>query len=223
MRLEEIKILGINGSQRKDCNSYRLIKAAFEGARKEDKSITTEILQLADFKIKPCEAHFSGLHKFKSWGCGKKPYKCILKDDFEKVFQKMIDAHGIIIASPLYYPVPAKLVALMERLMAIVYFAKQADKNYVWPLTGKPFGAIAASYEDSTILVLKILRKFGFIARMYLVRDTQNQVFSVDAKGGVEKNPKSLEEARKLGSLVARTLIKRKEKAKKVEHKNLNK
>lgn len=124
----------------------------------------------------------------------------------------MSDANGIIIASPLYYPVPAKLVALMERLMAIVYFAKKADKNYVWSLTGKPFGAIATSYEDSNILVLKILRKFGFIARMYLVREAKNKVFSVDAKGGVEKNPKNFEEAKKLGLLVSKVLIKRKDK-----------
>ncbi|MEN4006362.1 MAG: flavodoxin family protein [Methanobacteriaceae archaeon] len=211
-----MKILGINGSQRKDGNSYLLLKSALEGAKKEDERlIDTELLQLRDFEINPCEAHYSGLHKFKNWGCGKKPYKCILKDDFEKVFQRMIDADGIILASPLYYPAPAKLVALMERLMAIVYFAKKADKNYVWPLTGKPFGAIATSYEDSTVLVLKILRKFGFIARMYLVREAKNKVFSVDAKGGVEKNPKSLEEAKKLDSLVARTLIKRVERAKK--------
>jgi hypothetical protein len=108
--------------------------------------------------------------------------------------------------------VPAKLVALMERLMAIVYFAKKADKNYIWPLTGKPFGIIATSYEDSNILVLKILRKFGFIARMYLVRDKNKQVFSVDAKGGVEKNPKSSEEAKKLGSQVAKILIRRQER-----------
>ncbi len=211
-----MKILGINGSQRKEGNSYFLLKSALGGARGEDDSlIETELLQLADFEIKPCDAHYSGLHKFENWGCGKKPYKCILKDDFEKVFQKMIEADGIILIAPLCYPVPAKLVALMERLMAIVYFAKKADKNYVWSLTGKPFGAIATSYEDSTVLVLKILRKFGFIARMYLVREAKNKVFSVDAKGGVEKNPKSLEEAKKLGSLVARTLIKRKERAKK--------
>ncbi|MBI4653172.1 flavodoxin family protein [Candidatus Kuenenbacteria bacterium] len=211
-----MKILGINGSQRKEGNSYLLLKSALEGARAEDERwIETEILQLRDFEIKPCEAHYSGLYEFKNWGCGKKPYRCILKDDFEKVFQKMIEADGIIIASPLYYPVPAKLVALMERLMAIVYFAKKADKNYVWPLTGKPFGAVATSYEDTTILVLKILKKFGFIARMYLVREAKNKVFSVDAKGGVEKNPESLEEAKRLGSIVARTLIKREERTKK--------
>jgi multimeric flavodoxin WrbA len=213
MEKAKMKILGINGSQRKDGNSYLLLQAAFEGVKEE--GLDTELLQLRDFEIKPCEAHYLGLHKFKSTGCGKKPYKCILKDDFEEVFSRMSEADGIIIASPLYFPVPAKLVALMERLMAIVYFAKKADKNYIWPLSGKPLGIIATSYEDSNILVLKITRKFGFIARMYLVRDKDKQVFSVDAKGGVEKNPKSLEEAKELGSLITRTLIKRLERAKK--------
>lgn len=213
-----MKILGINGSQRREGNSYLLLKSALEGAKKEDdKLIETEILQLRDFEIKPCEAHYSGLHEAKNWGCGKEPYKCILKDDFEKVFQKMINADGIIIVSPFYYPVPAKLAALIERLVAIFYYANETDKNYVWPLKGKPFGTMATSYENTNILVLKILRNFGFFARMYLVREAKNKVFSVDAKGGVEKNPKSLEEAKKLGSLAAKTLLKREERAKKKE------
>lgn len=50
---------------------------------------------------------------------------------------------------------------------------------------------------------------------MYLVRGTKNKVFSVDAKGGVEKNPESLDEAKKLGSLVASILLKRRERSKK--------
>lgn len=209
-KTDKIRILGINGSQRREKgNSYRLLESALAGAKEESNLVETELLQLADYDIQPCEAHYSGLHKFKNWGCGKKPYKCILKDDFQEVFDKMTEVDGIIIASPLYYPTPSRLVALMERLMSIVYFAKEADKSYHWPLTGKPFGAIATSYEDSTILVLKILKKFAFIARMYLVRGEKQKVFTVDAKGGVEKNPKSLDEAKKLGAIVARTLVKR--------------
>ena len=115
-----MKILGINGSQRREGNSYLLLKSALEGAKKEDdKLIETEILQLRDFEIKPCEAHYSGLHEAKNWGCGKEPYKCILKDDFEAVFQKMINADGIIIVSPFYYPVPAKLAGSPEAYRAV--------------------------------------------------------------------------------------------------------
>ncbi|MEW6529179.1 MAG: NAD(P)H-dependent oxidoreductase [Candidatus Micrarchaeota archaeon] len=38
-----MKILGINASQRKDGNSYQLLKSAFEGIKEEDKSIETEL------------------------------------------------------------------------------------------------------------------------------------------------------------------------------------
>jgi multimeric flavodoxin WrbA len=209
-----MKILGINASQRKDGNSYLLLKAAFEGAKGEDRAIETEMLQLADFEIKPCEACYSGLHEAEYWGCGKKPYKCIIKgDDFEKAFQKMVEADGIIVCVPLYTPIPSKFVALIERLMGIVWAPSQVDKNFKWVLSGKPFGIISTSYENSTNWVLKPLRKYAWLLRFYQPR-ISNRVFSVDAKGGV-KNPKNLENAKILGSLVAKTLIKRKERAKK--------
>jgi len=52
-----------------------------------------------------------------------------------------------------------------------------------------------------------------YLLRFYQPR-INNKVFSVDTKGGV-KNPKNLEQVKTLGRLVAKTLIKRKERAKK--------
>jgi len=211
---EEItmRILGINGSQRKDGSSYLLLQSAFEGVKEEDRSIETEILQLADLEIEPCEACYSGVHEVKYYGCAEKPHKCIIKgDDFEKVFQKMVEADGIIVCVPLYTPIPSKFVALLERLMMIVWSASEVDKDFKWPLSGKPFSIIGTSYSSSTNWVLNPLRKYAWLLRFYQPR-IDNKVFSVDAKGGV-KNPKNLEDAKKLGSLVARTLIKRRERA----------
>ena len=209
-----IKILGINASQRKGGNSYQLLKAAFNGAKEKSKVIKTEMLQLADFEIKPCLACYSGIQKIKYYGCAKKPHKCVIKnDDFEKIFQKMIRVDGIIVCVPLYTPIPSKFIALIERLMMIVYSSSEVDKNFVWPLSGKPFSIIGTSFENSTNWVLKPLRKYAWLLRFYQPR-INNKVFSVDAKGGV-KNPKNLEQAKKLGSLVAQTLIKRKERGKK--------
>lgn len=112
-----MKILGINGSQRKDSNSYQLLQSAFKGVNEEDKTIETEMLQLANLEIKPCKACYSVNAKSKIlWLC-QRPHKCIIKDDdFEKVFQKMVEADGIIICIPLYTPIPSKFVALIERL-----------------------------------------------------------------------------------------------------------
>jgi NAD(P)H-dependent FMN reductase len=208
-----MKILGINASQRKDGSSYRLLQAAFEGAREEYQAIETELLQLADFEITPCKACYSGVEKVKYYGCAEKPHRCIIKDDdFEKVFQKLIASDGIIVCVPLYTPIPSKFTALIERLMMIVYSSSEVDPDFVWPLSGKPFSIIGTSFDNSCNWVLNPLRKYAWLLRFYQPR-INNKVFSVDAKGGV-KNPKNLEQVRKLGSLVARTLIKREEKAK---------
>ncbi|HAW49555.1 TPA: hypothetical protein DCX16_01190, partial [bacterium] len=127
MEKDTMKILGINGSQRKEGNSYLLLKSALEGAKEEDESlIETEILQLADCKIKPCKACYSGVEEVKYYGCAKKPHKCIIEDDdFEEVFQKMVEADGIIACIPLYTPIPSKFTALIERLMMIVYSSSE--------------------------------------------------------------------------------------------------
>lgn len=206
-----MRILGINGSQRKDGSSYLLLQSAFEGMKEEDKASETEILQLAELEIKPCAACYSGVEEVKYYGCAEKPHKCTIQgDDFEHVFQKMVEADGIIVCVPLYTPIPAKFVALIERLMMIVWSASEVDKDFKWPLSGKPLGIMGTSYSSSTNWVLKPLRKYAWLLRFYQPR-IDNKVFSVDAKGGV-KNPKNLEEAKKLGSLVARTLIKRERK-----------
>ncbi|MEW6529178.1 MAG: NAD(P)H-dependent oxidoreductase [Candidatus Micrarchaeota archaeon] len=174
------------------------------------------ILYLADLEIKPCRACYSGVQKVEYYGCAQKPHKCIIKDDdFEKVFQKMVGTDGIIVCIPLYTPIPSKFVAIIERLMMIVYSSSEVDRAFVWPLSGKPFSIIGTSFDNSTNWVLNPLRKYAWLLRFYQPR-INNKVFSVDAKGGV-KNPKNLQEAKKLGSLVAKILIKRRERSKKKE------
>lgn len=209
-----MRILGINASQRKDGSSYRLLQSAFEGAKEEDTAIESEILQLADLEMKPCQACYSGVEEVEYYGCAEKPHKCTIQDDdFEHVFQKMVEADGIIVCVPLYTPIPSKFVALIERLMMIVWSASAVDKDFSWPLSGEPFSIIGTSYSGSTNWVLKPLRKYAWLLRFYQPR-IENKVFSVGAKGGV-KNPKNLADAKKLGSLVARTLIKRIERTRK--------
>jgi hypothetical protein len=94
--------------------------------------------------------------------------------------------------------------------MMIVYSSSDVDKDFIWPLSGKPFSIIGTSFDNSTNWVLKPLRKYAWLLRFYQPR-IDNKVFSVDAKGGI-KNPKNLEQAKILGSLVAKTIIKRERK-----------
>lgn len=47
-----MKVLGINGSMRKDGNTAIMIRTVFEELQKE--GISTELIQLPDVSIKPC-------------------------------------------------------------------------------------------------------------------------------------------------------------------------
>ena len=100
-----MKVIGINGSARKDGNTAIIIRTIFEELNKN--GIDTELIQLADMDIEPCRACFA---------CKGKG-NCVFREDgFVKVFSKMAEAGGIILGSPVYSAdVSAKMKAFLER------------------------------------------------------------------------------------------------------------
>ena len=99
-----MKVVGINGSSRADGNTFILINTVFEELKKE--GIGTEMIQLFDKNISPCTG-------CGSCSCGS----CIVNtDDFKGIFDKMVEADGIILGSPVYSAdVSARMKALLER------------------------------------------------------------------------------------------------------------
>ena len=76
-----MKVIGINGSARKDGNTSLLIKAVF--AELEAEGIETDLVQLHGKALEPCKACF---------GCGGKR-QCVVKTDyFNECFAKMVEA-----------------------------------------------------------------------------------------------------------------------------------
>lgn len=100
-----MKVIGINGSARKDGNTALIIGKVFDELNKEE--ITTELIQLAEYDIQPCKGCFA---------C-KGRGNCVFdKDGFAEIFSRMIEAHGIILGSPVYSAdVSAKMKAFLER------------------------------------------------------------------------------------------------------------
>lgn len=99
------KVVGINGSSRKDGNTAIIIGKVFEELRKE--GIETELIQLADYDIQPCRGCFA---------CRDRG-NCVFKtDNFAEIFSLMAEADGIILGSPVYSAdVSAKMKAFLER------------------------------------------------------------------------------------------------------------
>ena len=99
-----IKIIGIVGSPRIGGNTEVLVEEALKTAR--EMGAETEIIRLAEKEVKPCDACLT---------C-RETGKCRINDDFQEIFDKMVEADGIILASPVYFgSATPQLMALIDR------------------------------------------------------------------------------------------------------------
>lgn len=87
-----MKILGINGSHRKGKNTAQMVKTVL--AEAEAHGAETELLELMDYEIKECVSCNKCLFKA---GCS------IEDDDMGKLYEKLLDADGIVFGSPVYF------------------------------------------------------------------------------------------------------------------------
>jgi len=89
-----MKVLAFNGSPKKEGNTYHAIKIVLDELEKE--GIETEIIHIGNKKIRGCLACAQ---------CVKnKDEQCATKDDeVNELIQKMKEADGIILGSPVYF------------------------------------------------------------------------------------------------------------------------
>lgn len=104
------KVIGINGSSRKNGNTAIIIGKVFDELNKE--GIETELIQLADYEIQPCRGCFA---------CKGRGNCVFAKDGFAEIFNRMVKADDIILGSPVYSAdVSAKMKAFLERAGVVV-------------------------------------------------------------------------------------------------------
>lgn len=104
-----MKVLAINGSARKNGNTDILISRIFE--KLNATGIETETVQFAGHIIEPCKACFA---------CGGEGNCVHRKDSFREVFEKMVEADGIILGSPVYSAnISANMQAFLERAAVV--------------------------------------------------------------------------------------------------------
>jgi len=102
-----MKVVGFNGSSRKDGNTALLLNLVLEELKKE--GIETELIQLAGETLSGCIACYK---------CAEnKDQKCaVVKDRMNDYIAKMKEAQGVLLGSPTYISdMTANMKALVER------------------------------------------------------------------------------------------------------------
>lgn len=150
-QVKTMKVVAFNGSARKDGNTAILVNTLFKELKKE--KITTELVQLAGKKIRGCTA------------CGKcfgnRDRKCIIGNDIvNECIEKMLDADGIILASPTYFAdVSTEMKALIDRAG---FVAKANDDMF----RRKVGAAVVAVRRGGAIHAFDTMNHFFFISQM---------------------------------------------------------
>lgn len=98
-----MKVLGLCGSPRVGNTEYYINVVLDE---LKEKGLEVELIRLRDKNITQCEG---------CYGCIENK-KCVIEDDFHDIFNKMIEADGLIVGSPVYNgSITPRLKALLDR------------------------------------------------------------------------------------------------------------
>lgn len=204
-----MKILGIVGSERKKGNTSLLVQRALETAGAE--GIETEIIFLGDYTIAGCMG---------CEGC-KNTYRCVVNDDMQKIYPRLLEADAVIIGSPTYfYNVSAAVKAFIDRCYCFEMFAE--DDRSVWMGINEVLGlkyavviAVCEQHSESDMGYTAEAMTRPLEALGYRVI-TAVKALGLFKPGDALNDEKALEKAAKAGKKLAKTLILRKEVAQKL-------
>jgi len=149
-----LKVVAFNGSARPNGNTAMLVNFVFEELNKE--GIETELVQLAGQHPHGCIACYQCFEK--------KNLRCAVDTDcINECIEKMIEADGIILASPTYFAdVSTELKALIDR----TGMTSRANGDMYRRKVG---AAVAAHRRGGAIHVLDSINHFFTIGQMIIV------------------------------------------------------
>ena len=188
-----VKVVAFSGSARKDGNTAILVNAVFDELKKA--GIKTELVQLAGKKMHGCTA------------CGKcwetKDQRCVITNDFvNDCIEKMVEADGIILASPTYFAdVSTEMKALIDRA-GFVAMANDAM------LRRKVGAAVVAVRRGGAIHAFDTMNHFFFISQMVVPGSSYWNVGIGLHPGDVKKDDEGLATMKTLGANMAWVLKK---------------
>ena len=165
-----------------------LINTVFEELHKD--GIETEMVQLSGKVIEPCKA---------CWACGGKKNCVHKKDLFQEIYEKMIQADGILLGSPVYTAnISANMQAFLERASVV------ADMNRSENLLRHKVGAaVTVARRGGALNTLDAMNHFFMLQNMFLVGSSYWPVAYGRLPGEVQGDQEGIETMKNLGRNMA--------------------
>jgi multimeric flavodoxin WrbA len=139
-----MKILGLNGSERKLGNTEILVKEALMGAEEEGAQV--EMLRLTECKVLPCDGLAPCI--FGNTGCN-------LKDDFNLIMDKIFESDGLVLGTPCYILESTAIIKqIIDRAFSINFRSKAKGKPAVMIVPYATRGWTPFAFLQPNILLL---------------------------------------------------------------------
>jgi multimeric flavodoxin WrbA len=190
-----MKVLGIYGSPRKNGNSDLLLQEALKGAQ----SLGAETQTIRSFDLK-----MSGCHEC---GACDKTGVCVIKDDMDEIYPKLVESEVIILASPMFfYGVTSSAKAVIDRCQALWsrrMIEKTPEKRRQYDSGRGYLIAVGATKGSNLFEGAQLVAKYFFDA---LDKSYEGGLLvkSVEGKNAILERPEALKDAFEMGRKAVR-------------------
>jgi multimeric flavodoxin WrbA len=183
-----MKVLAFNGSPKKEGNTYRALRLVLDEIEKE--GIETEIIHVGSQQVKSCTA--CGM-------CAKnKDEKCVLVgDDVNFWIQKMKEADGILLGSPVHYAgISSVMKSFLDRSFYVI-------SNNGGLLRHKVGASVTAVRRTGGIPAIDMMNRYILYSEMVMPSSNYWTIIHGAMPGEIEKDEEGLQIMRLLGKNMA--------------------
>lgn len=189
-----MKILGICGSSREESNTNKLVKKVAETSGAD-----FELIYLGMLDIKPCTGCSA---------CMMTEGQCPIQDDMQAVYEKLLQADGLIVGGPTYFfDINGAVKDFIDRTMAIFYrgVGPAYNPDMPWlgdrPHAGKPVVTITTVAGGGHLRSIETLKyALGDCSKMNIVAELAEVVGMNDVNDMPDVLKRAEEAGEKLGA-----------------------
>lgn len=180
-------VVAFNGSPKAQGNTYFALKTVTDEL--EAQGVSTEIIHIGNKNIRGCVA---------CGGCIKNQnQECVIKDEVNECIQKMKEADGIIISSPVYY---ASMAGTMKCFLDRAFYVCSANGGLLRHKVGASVVAVRRSGEVATF---DHLNHYFTISEMFIPTSNYWNVAHGRAPGEVLQDDEGIQTMRVLAKNMA--------------------